>query len=181
MKITLVTGNPGKLAEWKRLVPADYELLSRDIDLEEIQSIDMEEIIVDKVRRAYSEVKSPVIVEDVAAGLDRLGGLPGPFIKFFEKAIGRDALFQLAQSNNEAATVRCAVAYYDGTRLVTAHSEVPGVVVPARGENGFGFDACFVPAGQPKTYGEMTAAEKDLISHRSKAIALLVNKLPAAL
>ncbi|HET6924566.1 MAG TPA: non-canonical purine NTP pyrophosphatase, partial [Candidatus Saccharimonadales bacterium] len=86
--ITFVTGNPGKLAEWQRLFPADIRLESADVDLDEIQSLDLEAIAIDKAKRAYAQLQRPVLVEDVAAGLDSLGGLPGPFVKYFEKSIG---------------------------------------------------------------------------------------------
>lgn len=175
--ITLVTGNKSKLAEWQRLMPAEFELKTADVDLPEIQSLDLEEIIRDKVRRAYEQLKSPVIVEDVSAGLDNLGGLPGPFIKFFEKRLGMDALFQLASAAGDPATVYCSVAYYDGEKLLTATGEVHGSVVPTRGEHGFGFDKNFVPAGQPRTYGEMSPAEKDSLSHRAQAVRALLPQL----
>lgn len=175
--ITLVTGNAGKLAEWKRLMPDEFILESDDIDLDEIQSLDLEMIIADKARRAYERINGPVIVEDVAAGLDRLGGLPGPFIKFFEKQLGLDALFQLARTEGEPATVRCAVAYFDGTTLLPVISQLQGTTVSPRGENGFGFDKCFVPAGQSKTFGEMSPAEKDAISHRAMAVRELARRL----
>jgi inosine triphosphate pyrophosphatase len=174
---TLVTGNAGKLAEWQRLTPLDFTLVAEDVDLDEIQTLDMDELIRDKARRAFEVIGTPIIVEDIAAGLDRLGGLPGPFIKFFEKTLGYDALFQLTNGNEEPATVNCAIAYYDGQEFKIVHTTVTGTAVAARGNNGFGFDSCFVPAGQAKTYGEMTPAEKDAVSHRSKAVKLLIDKL----
>jgi len=179
--VTLVTGNQGKLAEWRRLVPSDFELEAAEVELDEIQSLDMEQLIADKAKRAYDVVGKPVIVEDIAAGLDRLGGLPGPFVKFFEKRLGDDALFKLALEQSEPATVICIVAYYDGRELVTARVDLQGTVVPARGEHGFGFDKVFMPAGQSKTYGEMSPVEKDTVSHRAKAVKKLLTKLSAKL
>jgi inosine triphosphate pyrophosphatase len=176
-QITLVTGNAGKLAEWRRLWPFDTELVSEDVDLDEIQSMDLEAIVTDKVRRAYAAIGKPVIVEDVSAGLDKLGELPGPFIKFFEKSMGLDALFQIAHEDNASATVRCAVAYYDGETLLTAHSELHGIAVASRGMYGFGFDKNFQPTGSTKTFGEMAPTEKDTVSHRAKAVGLLADKL----
>ena len=175
--LTLVTGNQGKLAEWQRLVPPSLRLEAVAIDLDEIQTLDMEQLITDKARRAYQVVGKPVIVEDIAAGLDRLGGLPGPFVKFFEKRLGDDALFKLALNDVEPATVICIVAYYDGSAMITARAELKGSVVPARGEHGFGFDKVFVPAGQDKTYGEMTPDEKDAVSHRAQAVQNLLAAL----
>jgi len=175
--IFLVTGNAHKLAEWRRLLPDDIHIESVDIDLPEIQSINPEEIVADKAKRAYEVVGKPVIVEDVSAGLSKLGGLPGPFVKFFIKTLGQDVLHILAGNEHEAATVSCAVAYYDGEDLITVRGDVKGSVVASRGDGGFGFDKTFVPDGRSLTYAEMTPDEKDTVSHRSVAIRLFVSAL----
>ena len=176
-EILLVTGNANKLREWQRLMPADVRLESIDIDLPEIQSDDPLEIVADKAKRAYEVAGKPVVVEDVAASLEHLNGLPGPFIKFFMKRLGHDALYQLAEHEDEAAVVSCAVGYYDGEELVTLSGDVSGMVVAPRGDNGFGFDVTFVPDGFDKTYAEMSDDEKDAVSHRQKAIRLFVSTL----
>lgn len=176
MQITLVTGNKNKLSEWQRILPDSVELVAHDVDVVEIQSLDPEEIVADKARRAYEQLQTPVIVEDVSAGLDKLGGLPGPFIKFFFKKMGDDALFTLAGRPGEIAKISCVIAYYDGAKLFTVRGEVTGTVVAPRGSNGFGFDKVFMPDGSNKTYGEMTPDEKNTVSHRSKAIRLFVEK-----
>ena len=158
------------------MMPADMTLESVDVDLTEIQSDDAEEIVVDKARRAYEVTGRPVVVEDVEAGLEKLGGLPGPFIKFFNKKLGNDALYQLAGKEGEKATVTCTVAYYDGTSMIIVRGEVQGTVVAPRGDS-FGFDIVFVPDGETETYGEMSREKKNSLSHRSKAIKLLIEKL----
>lgn len=176
-KIFLVTGNAHKLEEWQRQLPADIEIESIDLDLPEIQSIDPEEIMADKAKRAYEATGKPVVVEDVSAGLEKLGGLPGPFIKFFIKALGGGALFELAGKENEPAVVSCSIAYYDGKELLTVRGDVKGSVVAPRGDSGFGFDGTFVPDGQSLTYAEMTSEQKDSVSHRSVAIKLFLEHL----
>jgi non-canonical purine NTP pyrophosphatase (RdgB/HAM1 family) len=175
--ITLVTGNPGKLAEMKRLIPSSVQLEHADIDLDEIQSMDLAAIVKDKAQRAYEHVNSPVIVEDVSAGLDKLGGLPGPFIKYFEVEMGRDALLQLAGKEGETASAICTICYYDGENFTIVQGETKGTIVAPRGENGFGFDQVFLPDGSTKTYGEMAPAEKNIVSHRGKALRELVRQL----
>lgn len=175
--IFLVTGNAHKLAEWRRLLPDDIHIESVDIDLPEIQSIDPEEIVADKAKRAYEVVAKPVVVEDVSAGLSKLGGLPGPFVKFFIKTLGQDALHILAGKEHEPAMVSCAIAYYDGTDLITVRGDVRGSVVKSRGESGFGFDKTFIPDGQTLTYAEMSPTQKDTMSHRSVAIRLFISAL----
>lgn len=175
MKFTIVTGNLGKIAEFKRLLPASIAFDHEAIDLPEIQTLDVHAIIDAKARAAYAELRRPVVVEDVTAGLDNLGGLPGPFIKFFEQQLGFDALYQLR--GETPATVTCTIGYFDGQNLITAHAVVRGMAVAERGTAGFGFDRCFQPSGQPKTYGEMTVVEKDAVSHRSLAIRDLLEQL----
>jgi inosine triphosphate pyrophosphatase len=177
MKLTLITGNKGKLSEWQRLLPPEFVIESLDIDLDEIQSLDAREILTDKVKRAYQAARKPVVVEDVSAGLDKLGGLPGPFIKFFLKKMGSNALYKLAGGEGERAVVVCTIAYYDGQEILIAEGKTEGTIVSARGDDGFGFDQTFMPHGDTKTYAEMTAQEKDTVSHRSKAIKMLVEEL----
>lgn len=176
-EIFLVTGNENKLREWQAIFPTGgVELKSVDIDLTEIQSDDPEEIVADKAKRAYAAVGKPVIVEDVDAGLEKLGGLPGPFIKFFNKKLGKDALYKLAGKEGEPAVVACTAAYYDGQELAIVRGEVNGTVVAPRGDS-FGFDVVFVPEGETQTYGEMSQEKKNSQSHRSKAVRQLVDVL----
>lgn len=175
-EILLVTGNKHKLEEWQRLVPPEINLESIDIDLEEIQSDSPEEIVTDKVRRAYKTVGKPVIVEDISAGLESLDGLPGPFVKFFIKRIGSDALWLLANQQEQPATVSCIAAYYDGQTLLTARGDVNGTVVAPRGE-AYGFSSTFVPNGQTQTYAEMTGEMKDSLSHRSIAVLKMLDEI----
>ncbi len=177
--ILFVTGNVNKLREWQALMPADIELESFDIDLPELQSDDPAVIVADKAKRAYEAAGRPVVVEDVSAQLEKLNGLPGPFIKFFIKRLGTDALYQLAGEEGARATISCSVAYYDGEKLISVQGDVPGTVVAQRGETGFGFDGTFVPDGHDKTFAEMGPEEKNLVSHRQKAIRLFIEALQA--
>lgn len=176
-QIFLVTGNPNKLKEWQQILPPDITMDIADVDLIEIQSIDPEEIITDKARRAYEAIGKPVVVEDVEAGLEKLNGLPGPFVKFFLKKLGNDALYQLAGNEGEKAIISCSIAYFDGKKMLTVRGDVPGTIVAPRGNDGFGFDITFVPDGETLTYAEMDEIKKNSLSHRRKAIQLLIEEL----
>lgn len=177
-EILLVTGNAHKLQEWQRSMPPEVTLHSIDLDLPELQSDDPVEIVTDKARRAYAAVGKPVIVEDVSAGLVELSNLPGPFIKFFMKKLGQDALYQLAgRKEGVRATVSCAAAYYDGRQLISVKGDVEGTIVAPRGDSAFGFDVTFVPEGHKQTYAEMDPNLKSTISHRAVAIAHLLEEL----
>lgn len=175
--ITIVTGNPGKLRELQAMAEGFLDFGVHDLDLAEIQSLDLEEVVKDKLLRAYERLKAPVIVDDVSAGLDELNGLPGTFIKFFNQRLGGDALYKLANRREAPVTVRCVAAYYDGSSMVLGNGEIHGTVVSPRGTNGFGFDVCIVPAGESLTMAEMTETEKMQVSHRGRAFRDLLEQL----
>ena len=178
MNITLVTGNANKLEEWQQLTAGKATLDSIDLDIEELQSDDPLAIVTDKVKKAFKAVGKPVIVEDVSAALEKHGGLPGPFIKYYMKNIGKDALYQLAGGEGEHATVSCSAAYYDGTSLITVRGVVHGTVVAPRGD-AYGFNITFVPEGETETFAEMSSEKKNTMSHRALAVQLLLEKLEA--
>jgi inosine triphosphate pyrophosphatase len=179
-EILLVTGNAHKLKEWQRAMPAGVDFSSIDLDLPELQSDNPTEIVTDKARRAFEVIGKPVIVEDVSAGLVELGGLPGPFVKFFMKKLGQGALYQLAGRQDGApALVSCAATYYDGNKTISVSGDVKGRIVAPRGDSTFGFDVTFVPDGYEQTYAEMDAELKGRISHRALAIKNLLAALEA--
>lgn len=149
--------------------------------MDEIQSLDVREIVEHKLREAYRQVGKPVIVEDVSAGLASLNGLPGPFMKFFEQQLGRDALYQIQKVPNDMVTIRCIAGYFDGQRMLFGEGIVRGHITAPRGDNGFGFDSVVVPdnqpSGQQRTYAEMSTEEKNAISHRGQALRNLLAQL----
>jgi len=177
MIITIVTGNANKLAEIQKITPAGLELTNQKIDVDEIQSLDLHAIVEHKLRQAYGVVKGPVVVEDVSAGLASLNGLPGPFIKFFEQELGRGALYRLTKATNDRITIRCSAGYYDGNTMLFGEGIIEGTIVEPRGENGFGFDCVTMPDGYDRTMAEMTAEEKNSISHRGKAFEDLFSQI----
>ena len=181
-EVFLVTSNANKLREWQGIMPPHITLSGSTINLPELQSDDLEEIVKDKAERAFAEIGQPVVVEDIAAGLIKHGGLPGPFIKFYLNQLGKDALYQLAGREDEPATVSCSISYYDGERHISARVDASGRVVKPRVdlETAFGFDSTFVPDGHDLTYAEMSSEEKNAISHRGRAIRLFIEKLGEA-
>lgn len=180
--ITFLTGNPHKLEELQAIA-ADSQLTfeSRKLDLDEIQSLSLQEVVADKAKRAYEALGVPIIVEDVSAGLQSLNGLPGTFIKFFEQELGRGALYKLSKAENDRITVTCIAAYYNGETMLFGEGIMTGNLVAPRGEQGFGFDSVLVPDNQPdngrRTVAEMTAEEKNSFSHRAQALRNLIAQL----
>lgn len=177
--IYVITGNLHKLKELKAILPVELDIRHKKLDLVEVQSLDLHEIVSHKLREAYKLVKAPVIVEDVSAGLASLGGLPGPFIKFFEEQMGDDALYQLAP--NDKVTITCTMGYYDGDQEIIVDGVVHGNIVSPRGNNGFGFDSCVIQDGQTKTNAELAPKVKNSISHRYLAVTRMARALSSNL
>src|SRR5476649_469629 len=101
-----------------RYIEIKLDFVMHDLNIPEIQSLDLHEIVEDKLKKAYMQIKSPVIVDDVSAGLDNLGGLPGPFIKFFNQLLGDEALLKLSKTEDAPVTITCIAAYYDGKKMI---------------------------------------------------------------
>lgn len=178
-RAVLVTGNPSKLVEARRLIPG---LGSVSLDLPEIQSLDLLEVLRHKGDAARQEVDGPVVVEETGLELPALGGFPGPLVKWMLHAVGPEGIARIVQAEGDpAATARCALLYLDGEREVIAEGSTTGqLVLPGRGDQGFGWDPVFQPRGSERTYGEMAPEEKDAISHRGRAWRSFVDRLSAA-
>ena len=175
--ITIVTGNPGKLRELEAVSHGKLKFVMKPLHLTEIQSLDLEEIVKDKLDRAYAELKTPVIVDDVSAGLDQLAGLPGPFIRFFNDKLSEEALYILAGRKEARVTITCMAGYFNGEKMLIGKGTIEGKVVSPRGKNGFGFDVIVMPDGHSRTMAEMTPEEKMAISHRGRAFRDLIAQL----
>ena len=176
-RFVLVTGNPGKLAEARRIVGPWLEAVA--VDLPEIQSLDLLEVLRAKAHEAWRRVGRTVVVEETGLDLTALGGFPGPLIKWMLEAVGPEGIARTALAlGEERVVVRCALLWFDGEREVVAQAAVPGrLVLPARGEGGFGWDPVVVPEGQEQTYAELGEAAKDALGHRGKAWRALMEKL----
>ena len=166
--LVVVTSNVGKMEEINDILGTDHEVSA--IEVPEIQSLDLDEVITAKAKAAYQKIKKPILVTDVSLEIQGLGGLPGPFVKFFLKTLGAEKTVQIVKGSHRTK-VTDAVAIYDGKNLKIFKGSVWGKVVPkAKGKNGFGFDFVFVPDGYDKTYAQMPSSLKNKTSHRAKAL-----------
>ena len=164
----LVTGNFNKLREAERILGCALE--SRSIDLPEIQSLDLDEVLEAKAREAFARAGRPVVVEETGLFLEAMGGFPGPLIKWMLDAMGPDGVSRTALALGDArARAVCALAYFDGERTISASGATEGVLLErARGEYGFGWDPVFRPLESELSFAELSPAEKDRIGHRGR-------------
>ncbi|GJN74663.1 inosine triphosphate pyrophosphatase [Purpureocillium lilacinum] len=172
-QVNFVTGNANKLREVKAILEPAIEVRSSPLDLEEIQG-SIEEVTESKCRRAAEAVNGPVLVEDTALCFTALGGLPGPYIKWFLSETGHQGLNNLlAAYPDKSAEAVCTFGYAAGPghKPVLFQGRCPGKIVPPRGPTHFGWDPVFEYEGQ--TYAEMDGARKNAISHRGRALKKL--------
>lgn len=173
--IYFITGNKGKFEEAKTMIP---ELEQLDIDLPEIQELDSRKIIEAKLKAASEHHDGEFIVEDTSLSLDCLSGLPGPMIKWFEKAIGNVGIAELANKyTNCAATAKVVLGYKKDSEIKYFEGSLEGEIVEPRGDKDFGWGPIFQPYGHKKTFGEMDRAEKNSLSMRKIAFQKLSDYL----
>ncbi len=170
-----VTSSREKVVEAERIL--GRKLLHENLDLPEIQSLKLEEVIAKKAEWAYDRLgHQPVIVEDTALFVSSWHGLPGPLIRWFEETVGPEGIcLMLAGFPERNARAQTMVAAHDGS-LKLFSGDVSGRIVDSpRGEYGFGWDKIFVPDGETRTFGEMAPHEKDQLSMRMKALQDFAN------
>jgi non-canonical purine NTP pyrophosphatase (RdgB/HAM1 family) len=173
----LVSGNPGKIAEARLAAGAD--LAAAEMDLPEIQSLDMLEILRGKAAAAWEALRRPVVVEEAGLELAALNGFPGPLVKWMLTAMGAEGIARIAAAMGDArAVARCLLLYKDGDEEIVAEGTTAGtLVLPGRGGHGFGWDPVFLPDGESRTFAELDGREKLAVSHRGKAWREMMRRL----
>jgi len=153
--ITFITGNQNKADYLAKYLGHTVDHLK--IDLDEIQSTDLKEIVRHKLRQAYEKIKMPVIVEDVSLEFEALGGLPGPFIKFFVEKVPFEVICSMINGLTRKATARCVFGYFDGVDLRLFEGSLDGEIAKApSGEKGYGWDRLFIPKGYSVTRASLS-------------------------
>uniref|UniRef100_A0AC34F994 Ham1-like protein n=1 Tax=Panagrolaimus sp. ES5 TaxID=591445 RepID=A0AC34F994_9BILA len=169
--VTFVSGNPDKRNDAIAILSPYTDIKLVDLDLKEIQG-DEKEIAKDKCDLAMKLFENEiVIVEDTSLRFTEFGGMPGPYIKHFNKTVGADGLYKMLFCySDKSAIVRSTVAIgvpkhltNDGLRQIhIVSNNLKGEIVEPRGENGDknGWDPCFKPAETFLTLGEMDEKER---------------------
>jgi XTP/dITP diphosphohydrolase len=190
-RIVLATRNPQKVAELRRILAAtdagSIELVGTD-DLPGVPDVaetglTFAENAMLKAHAVAAATGLPAVADDSGLCVDVLGGAPGVFSARWSGRHGDDAanlallLAQLADVPDEHRTAYfgcAAVLATPGRREWVAEGRLVGRLTRTpRGDHGFGYDPIFVPDGDERTTAEMSAAEKDAISHRGRAFRAL--------
>ena len=182
IKLFFATGNIHKLNEVKPIAERYGICLEQMIESRakvEIQSSDLIEIARYAVLENYKLFKKPVLVEDAGLFIEALNGFPGPYSSYVYKTIGVNGILKLMEGvdNRRAYFMSVAAIVYEPFFIIET-ARVEGVITKEpRGSGGFGFDPIFVPRGSKKTFAEMSIDEKNMYSHRAKAVSKAFSKL----
>lgn len=187
-KLVLATRNSGKIIEFRRILeeiaPGAVELISVNqfpelIDVEETGST-FEENSLLKARYTSEATGLPAIADDSGLCIDALGGAPGIFSARWAGKHGNDqanlekVLEQLKDVPEEkrGAHFLCVASLVlpDGREHVAEGRFDGSILRSAVGTNGFGYDPIFQPNGLAISSAQMSAEEKDLVSHRGKSL-----------
>lgn len=186
--LVIATHNRGKFQEFAELLTphgfdvtcnADHNLPEPD----ETESTFSGNALI-KARAAAKALGVPALADDSGMCVDALSGAPGVYTAdWAETDNGRDFVMAMGRVWREieetgsnppfSATFNCTLAlvFPDGEEQIYP-GVMPGQIVwPARGELGHGLDPIFMPDGFSQTFAEMTADQKNAISHRGKAVA----------
>ena len=188
--IVLGTGNAHKVAELAAilgpLLPGTELLASEGPSpVEDGDTFEANALI--KARAAHAATGLPAMADDSGIVVDALGGEPG--IRSARYAgTGDDGdnrrllLERLGEASDRAARFVCAaVLVADGGETVRTASWEGAILAAERGEGGFGYDPVFVPAdGGGRTAAELTADEKNALSHRGRAFRALAEAMAAS-
>jgi XTP/dITP diphosphohydrolase len=188
MKLVLATHNAHKVEELRRILGprlGQIELVAYDgpEPIEDGETFEANALI--KARAAFEWSGIPAIADDSGISVDALGGAPG--IHSARYAGTRDdgdnvrlLLERMTGIDDRTASFTCAAAYVaDGVEHVELGIWPGTVLLAPSGAGGFGYDPIFEPDGVGVSSAELTAEQKNAISHRAMAFAKLFDYLNA--
>ncbi len=191
-RLVLATRNEGKVAELRRILAeepglAEVGLIGLDSlpqipEIAETGTTFVENALL-KARTVADRTGWPAIADDSGLTVEALGGMPGVFSARWSGRHGDDdanldlLLAQLCDvpgRRRGAAFVCAAAAVVPGVGEHVVEGRLSGTLLrERRGSGGFGYDPIFLPRGETRTAAQLSAAEKDAISHRGQAFRAL--------
>lgn len=185
-RLVLATNNPGKVAEYRALLAGcGWELVTpaqMGVQLTAVETgSSYEENARIKAREGARKSGLVTLADDSGLEIEALGGAPGPGSARFlgEQASYQERFAEILRRleglppEKRGATFKCVIALAEpGSEEVRfARGEVFGVIVPPRGEGGFGYDPIFWVPQHSATMAELPPHQKNIISHRARAAA----------
>ena len=193
IELVVATCNRNKTREIQHILGAGFKVrdLGAHPDISEIREsgTSFEENAKLKAIAASRQLPALVIADDSGLEVDALGGAPGIYSARYAgaNAMEKDKIEKLlrelervrATDDRRHARFRCVVALARNTNLLGIFEGIVEGRIgnEVRGDYGFGYDPIFIPEGFDQTFGELPKEVKNAISHRSKAIRALADRL----
>lgn len=190
MKLIIASNNKHKIYEIKKILGGKFdEILSMSEAGIDHETVEDGATFLENARKKAREIAAisgePALADDSGICAHALGGEPGIYSARYSGGHGNDndnnslLLKNLADKEDKGAHYTCAMvlAYPDGEELSAEGYMYGTITADARGERGFGYDPIFIPTGDTRTVAELTDEEKNAISHRARALQLLLEKL----
>ncbi|OMC10927.1 non-canonical purine NTP pyrophosphatase, RdgB/HAM1 family [Mycobacterium sp. SP-6446] len=195
-RLLVASRNPKKLAELRRVLDGAGLSGLTLLSLNDVEPFDeapetgatFEDNALAKARDAFAATGFASVADDSGLEVAAMRGMPGVLSARWSGKHGDDAAntaLLLAQLRDVPDSRRGA-AFVSACALVSSSDEVvvrgewPGSIArEPRGDGGFGYDPVFIPEGSDRTAAQLSPAEKDAVSHRGRALALLVPALRA--
>ena len=186
-RLLLATRNSHKTREFAEILGDQFEVCdlanAAELPVVEETGLTFEANAILKAIETSKHFAGLVVADDSGLEVDALQGAPGIYSARYAGEHATDAtnvaklLGRLAECDPglHSARFRCSLALAQGGKVLeTFEGVVEGTIVDApRGRAGFGYDPVFQPRGFDQTFGELSPAEKDRISHRARAIQSL--------
>jgi len=183
-KLVFATNNAHKLAEVRAILEPEFTIISLDDlnckdDIPETADT-LEGNALLKATYIHEKFGLDCFADDTGLEIEELGGEPGVYSARYAGEDNnsdnnmRKVLSLLENKTNRKASFRTVIALILGEKTLYFSGEIKGdITLHPRGESGFGYDPIFVPEGYQLSFAQLSAGEKNKISHR----ALAVNKL----
>ena len=193
MEIVLASNNSGKLEELRALLNGTtvdcIPQSDRSVSEAEETGLSFVENAIIKARHASHVTGLPAIADDSGIEVDELNGAPGIHSARYagDSASDADNIAKLllglsiTETDNRQARFRCEVVFMrhelDASPVICSGTWEGRIAETPRGANGFGYDPVFLVGSGQKSAAELSAEEKNCISHRGQALAQLVVRL----
>ncbi len=192
-QIVLASGNPGKLKEFQQLLANARIKVSpqAEFNTSEVEETGLSfiENALLKARHASQHARLPAIADDSGLEVDFLGGAPGIYSSRFAGIGASDGdnneklleSLQDAPAEGRSARFQCLLVYLrhaqDPTPIICQGTWEGRILTAPRGDNGFGYDPLFFVPDHQCSAAELSAEDKNILSHRGRAMAYLLDHL----
>ena len=183
MNLIFLTASKIKLKEIKHILGKNYNIFSARVIFPELRSIDVEDVVRQKVKHAYDIVKKPVFTESTGLYIKIAPGkyFPGSLTKFYVRALGNKNITKI--HGGKIAHAITSIAYHDGKKIHVFVGKICGSIsTKPRGTKGVGWDPIFIPTSikynkKKLTFGELGEQIKNKISMRKIAVMKFISFL----